>query len=173
MLASSGFRFKLEGITRTINSEWAIETWDGYTELEYKSKLRRGDFATLNIYYLTALLSGSLGFAYFPGPHDTSNSTEFTFDGVVMQHTAAPGGGEPDLDSGNIAVHEIGHWLGLLHTFHRSYWLGGLSCEGTGDLIADTPHQGYPSYGCPVGSDSCPDRPGLDPINNFMDYSNE
>lgn len=50
---------------------------------------------------------------------------------------------------------------GLGHVF--SY-----SCEGEGDGIGDTPMQKEPSGGCPVGKDSCPDRPGVDSINNFM-----
>lgn len=57
--------------------------------------------------------------------------------------------------------------MGLLHTFQ------GYSCTGTGDLIADTPVQIDATRGCPVGLDTCPDQPGLDPIHNYMDYSIE
>lgn len=42
-----------------------------------------------------------------------------------------------------------------------------------GDYCDDTPQQGTSTTGCPVGKDSCPSRPGLDPINNYMDYSTD
>lgn len=68
---------------------------------------------------------------------------------------------------GHVAIHEVGHWLGLLHTFH------GRLCESINDQVSDTPAQSGGSGGCPIGRDSCPDSPGLDPIHNYMDYSDD
>lgn len=72
-------------------------------------------------------------------------------------------------NEGKTAVHEVGHWFGLLHTFE------GLSCDSTdrGDFVDDTPQEMTPTEGCPTGKDSCPGDMGLDPIGNYMDYSSD
>ena len=64
------------------------------------------------------------------------------------------------------AIHEAGHWFGLLHTFQGR-------CSIYGDGVMDTPPQASASTGCPVGRDSCPDEEELDPIHNYMDYSDD
>ena len=42
-----------------------------------------------------------------------------------------------------------------------------------GDYCDDTPQESQSTTGCPMGKDSCPGSPGLDPINNYMDYSTD
>ena len=152
--------FKLKKVTRHNNHRWFTQCSAPGVEEEMKSQLRRGDETALNIY--TCVPSdGILGYATFPWdakqyPH---------LDGVVLNYNTFPGGSATSYSEGDIRVHEVGHWLGLYHTFQNG-------CDGKGDLVRDTPAQAYPSSGCPVAPvDSCPGA-GPDPIENFMNYTN-
>ena len=51
----------------------------------------------------------------------------------------------------------------------------GYTCDpnATGDFVDDTPQESVSTVGCPKKKDSCPDLEGLDPITNFMDYSDD
>ncbi|KAK4235206.1 metalloprotease MEP1-like protein [Achaetomium macrosporum] len=156
-------QFTLRGTTRTVNPSWAADP-NGY-EMTMKRSLRKGTYSTLNVYFLSDM-GDNLGYCYFPTSSGTSNpsSTNFIRDGcTVLAHTV-PGGSLANYNLGHTTTHEVGHWFGLYHTFQ-----GG--CSGSGDSVADTPAQASASSGCPVGRDSCPSQPGVDPIHNFMDYS--
>lgn len=84
-------------------------------------------------------------------------------------------------NEGDTAVHEVGHWLGLTHTFAGAMANTTTGCDFyAGDEILDTPAQemGSNSYCtehpcCNQDMDSCPHIPGLDPVWNFMDYSDD
>ena len=47
-------------------------------------------------------------------------------------------------------------------------------CNG-GDLVEDTPAENQPYFGCnpDENRDTCPQLSGLDPIHNYMDYSDD
>jgi hypothetical protein len=155
--ANTPFRFVLAGVDPT-NPEWfrcaarvrrgkgderGVEDW-GCRCIEFLYKRRRERFQHHRV--------GTFPFTKDP-----------LMDGVVCIYQALPDGSAfPDY-VGFVGIHEVGHWLGLYHTFQ-----GG--CSQKNDYVADTPAEKAPAFGCPVGRDTCR-ADGLDPIENFMDYT--
>lgn len=155
--AATPFRFELAGFTYPVDDSWYNVT-PGRVEREMKAATRQGGKETLNI-WTAGIGDGILGWATFPTRKLNVN------DGVVILDESMPGGTAGDYALGDTLVHEVGHWLALYHTFQ-----GG--CTGRGDQVADTPAEAGPQFGCPVGVDTCA-SPGLDPIHNYMDYTQD
>lgn len=138
--------FRLAGIDRSTNDTWASNGDD----LGMKRTLRRGSYASLNIYYQSELQSapgtpgvpaGStlLGYCSLPAAGITVASPRdaYVLDGCNVLSGTMPGGSVGAYNLGGTTAHEVGHWNGLLHTFT------GNSCDAGdfGDYVADTPQE--------------------------------
>ncbi|KAF2243334.1 zincin [Trematosphaeria pertusa] len=167
-----GIQFNLINITWNTNDAWAVGDKDA--DLEMKKALRQGTYRTLNIYFQTDLSGGVLGRCTLPSniANGKSDTSVYANDGCNVNANTMPDGAMDGYNRGKTAVHETGHWLGLLHTFE------GNSCDGPGDYIDDTPMEKESTDGCPTNppKSTCPQQPGSDkndPIHNFMDYSTD
>lgn len=156
----SGIRwfFDVQSIKRVVG----LDMCDTKNEGQMKAKYRQGDKGDLNLFITDLSACGLLGFSTWPW--DINKGTKL--DGVVIHYDTLPVQGRyAPYNMGVTAVHEIGHWMGLFHTFQNG-------CTKGGDLVDDTPYSASPTEGCPVSRKSCP-QVGNDPIHNFMDYTDD
>jgi pregnancy-associated plasma protein-A len=158
-VVNTGFQFVLASVDVTKNNNWY--NWDEATDNDpAKKALHKGDLSHLNI-YIANLGDDLLGYATFPF------DTTLKDDGVVILNQSLPGGSAAPFNLGDTATHEVGHWLGLFHTFE-----GG--CVAPGDYVSDTPYQadGDNIFFCRATDDTCK-QPGKDPVHNFMSYGDD
>lgn len=162
-----GVKFTLAGTTFTANDAWAVAAGSDMNAL--KQNLRQGTYSSLNLYFHTDLSGGVLGTCTLPSQVSpgTPVSAYYT-DGCNIAAATMPGASMQGYNQGKTAVHETGHWLGLLHTFE------GYACSGNGDFIADTNFESASTDGCPTSpaKSTCGTKGG-DPIHNYMDYSTD
>eukprot|EP00882_Tetradesmus_deserticola_P000657 GHRQ01000718.1.p1 GENE.GHRQ01000718.1~~GHRQ01000718.1.p1 ORF type:complete len:319 (+),score=138.52 GHRQ01000718.1:277-1233(+) len=150
--------FQVQSVVKTTGPDMC----DQQNEAAMKAKLRKGSRDALNLYVTDLSACGLLGYSSWPWDLKKKG---LTMDGVVIHYDTLPGGQYRPYNLGRTGIHEIGHWLGLYHTFQNG-------CSGNGDAVQDTPFCASPSEGCPVHRDTCP-QPGQDPVRNFMDYSDD
>jgi hypothetical protein len=163
--APASIEFKIADVNLHENQSWFTHEPGSDAEIEMKTTLGTDTAGSLNMY--TAEPGGGLlGYATFPWWYaDTPQ-----LDGVVIHHASLPDASRAQpwpYDLGMTAVHEVGHWAGLYHTFQ-----GG--CDAPGDDVVDTAYEQNAATGCPLRQPSaCPGETRFDPVENYMDYSDD
>jgi hypothetical protein len=144
------------GITRSTNNTWYNDGGAYYNTLAWNTN------NYLNIY--TNNGGGALG--YVPNLPQGGIAGSNADRVVILHSTFGRNAPFSPYNLGRTVTHEVGHYLGLDHTF-----AGSCSNSYTsGDLIVDTNPESSPTGGCPNSRTSC----GLPaPIHNYMDYSDD
>jgi Pregnancy-associated plasma protein-A/Secretion system C-terminal sorting domain len=117
--------------------------------------------------------SGIQGYSYLPG-------TSSILDGIVMNYRVFGNIANTtcnclltaNYQQGKILAHEVGHYLGLRHTFDGGcHDISGFNSQIFGDRVIDTPPIQQANLGCPSNVDSCLSDNLPDDISNYMDYT--
>ena len=148
------------GITRTANTNW----YNDNDESGFKSTLMWDPNRYLNFYTNNTVY---LGYAWFPqwGVGSWQDGIVITYRAFGRNSPAFP------YNLGRTATHEVGHWLGLLHTFQDGCGVAGApGCYTSGDRVCDTDPDAGQTFGCPGGT-SCGSYPI--PVENFMEYTDD
>lgn len=158
-----------DGIKYYVNNAWFVDQGPG-SNCTYCQSTAWDPHNYLNIYTVNIAGDSILGFV--PGFPAQGNLVGTSSDRVVIRYSAFGPNGIPPNHLGRTLTHEVGHYLGLFHTFHDSSSCPSAAtpqCYENGDLICDTPVEQFAHFGC-LPSSSCGSE---DDISNHMDYSDD
>ncbi len=155
------------GITRDCNTQWFNDNGAYWNILAWDPN------RYMNIY--TNQAGGALGYVPFLPADGGGGLVGSLQDRVVILWSSFGLDGPigPPYNKGRTGTHEVGHYLGLEHTFN-----GGCApanppaCYTSGDLICDTNSEAGPTFSpCFVGAKST--CGSVDPSDNYMNYSDD
>lgn len=124
----------------------------------------------VNIYTHSA--GGSRGYVPFL-PADPSAAVGQPQDRMVINWLAfGRVGPVVPYHTGRTVTHEMGHYLGLFHTYYAGCGTASApACYTTGDRICDTPPNATSHKGCPAGLTGCGGVPV--PVQNYMELTDD
>lgn len=157
------------GITRDLSPYTVMGGPEYYTDDQAVKNLNRWNPSCyINIWLVRSIPGSVAGYAYLPSAHGSY------LDGIVME--ANWFGSSPK--NSVVTIHEMGHYLGLYHTFEGA--CKNDDCTADGDRVCDTPpDQSTAAVGCNTSVNSC----STDALSGFgsdvsdlkedyMDYGN-
>jgi hypothetical protein len=159
ILGKANISFTNAGITRTSTTK---TSWPSDNSMKYDSSGGHDAITPethLNIWVVSQIGSGTLGFAYYPGAAPAGA------DGVVIgaPYFGTQGSISSTFNLGRTATHEVGHYLNLRHIW------GDGRCRQD-DLVSDTPSSDRANYYCPGPTATITHCKSRDMHMNYMDY---
>lgn len=132
----------------------------------------------LHVYVVSSLNKGGgknfAGFAAHPtltGPYQYGVAVRYQYFGEYAAYPSVCS----SISEGKTLAHEVGHFLGLYHTFEGGcIGLTSSTCDKEGDLCCETPPVNGQQFGC-AAANTCtgdiPDKPDM--TSNHMAYNSD
>ncbi len=157
------------GITRNVSPYTVMGGPSYYSDDQNVKNINRWTPSCyVNIWVVNSIPGSVAGYAYLPAAHGG------TLDGIIVEAGYFGSSYTNDV----VITHEMGHYLGLYHTFEGG--CGNTDCSVDGDRICDTPPDNSTAYiSCGSSMNSCStdalsgfavDQPDL--TQDYMDYGN-
>ncbi|MEO6315392.1 MAG: M43 family zinc metalloprotease [Chitinophagaceae bacterium] len=157
------------GITRDVSANTVMGGANYYSDDQQIKNINRWNpLCYINIWLVKSIPGSVVGYAYLPSAHGTG------LDGIIEE--AGYFGGS--LSNDVVITHEMGHYLGLYHTFEGA--CTNNDCTSDGDKVCDTPpDQSTAGISCSSSVNSCTtdvlsgfatDQNDL--TQDYMDYGN-
>jgi len=170
----TSLRFSLYKVNTIKNRSWYNNcVFNAGNQSKLRKRLAKDTRYYINVYSCHLGLPNFYGISTFPPGYPIPGNPGATYmQGIAIDPITV--GGSELFQYGLAVSHEIGHYLGLFHTFESAFNPGQTACADPGDYVTDTPTQAVHTLGaCPLGLDSCPALPGSDDIPNFMNYATD
>ena len=157
------------GITRDVSAYTTMGGANYYSDDQNVKNINRWNpLCYINIWLVKSIPTSVVGYAYLPSAHGSN------VDGIIIEAGYFGSSFSNDV----VAAHEMGHYLGLYHTFEGN--CTNNDCTTDGDKVCDTPpDQSTAGISCTSSANSCTtdvlsgfatDQNDL--TQDYMDYGN-